>query len=106
MLGLSNKLSVEIQDKEKGKAQSTAELNTITKAAVTARDNFTKQKESLESQMEEHIKQHNLSWEKVNTVVAMLNTELGQIGLGQKEISEISKQIAENICFRKHSEDF
>ena len=44
--------------------------------------------------MEEHIKQHNLSWEKVNTVAAILNTELGQIGLDQKGISEISKQIA------------
>ncbi len=92
----SNKqLSIDIQDKEKQKEQSTAELNTITKAAATAQDNFTKQKESLESQMEEHIKQHNLSWEKVNTVAAIINTELGQIGLGQKEIGDISKQVAE-----------
>ena len=91
----SKKLDIDIQHKEKEKAQSTAELNTIIKAATTAQDNFTKQKEGLESQMEEHIKQHNLSWEKVNTVAAIINTELGQIGLGQKEISEISKQIAE-----------
>jgi len=90
----SKKLIIENQHKEKQKAQSTAEINTITKAAATAQDNFKKQKESLESQMEEHIKQHNLSWEKVNTVAAILNTELGQIGLDQKGISEISKQIA------------
>lgn len=88
-------LGIDIQHKEKQKAQSTAEINTITKAVATAQDNFKKQKESLESQTEEHIKQHNLSWEKVNTVAAILNTELGQIGLGRKEISEISKQIAE-----------
>ena len=91
----SKKLIIENQHQEKQKAQSTAELNTITKAAATAQDNFKKQKESLESQTEEHIKQHNLSWEKVNTVSAILNTELGQIGLDQKGISEISKQIAE-----------
>jgi len=91
----SKKLSIDIQHKEKQKAQSTAEVNTITKAVTTAQDNFQKQQESLESQMEEHIKQHNLSWEKVNTVAAILNTELGQIGLDQKGISEISKQIAE-----------
>jgi len=94
-LELGKKLIIENQHKEKQKAQSTAEINTITKAAATAQDNFEKQKESLESQTEEHIKQHNLSWEKVNTVAAILNTELGQIGLDQKGISEISKQIAE-----------
>ncbi len=91
----SKKLIIENQHKEKQKAQSTAEINTINKAAVTAQDNFKKQKESLESQTEEHIKQHNLSWEKVNTVSAILNTELGQICLDQKGISEISKQVAE-----------
>ena len=91
----SKKLSIDIQHKEKQKAQSTAEVNTITKAAATAQDNFEKQKESLESQAEEHIKQHNLSWGKVNTVSAILNTELGQISLDQKGISEISKQVAE-----------
>ena len=91
----SKKLSIDMQHIKTQKAQSTAELNTITKAATTAQDNFKKQKESLESQTEEHIKQHNLSWEKVNTVAAILNTELGQIGLDQKGISEISKQIAE-----------
>ena len=64
-------------------------------SVATAQDNFEKQKESLESQAEEHLKQHNLSWEKVNTVAAILNTELGQIGLDQKGISEISKQVAE-----------
>lgn len=91
----SKKLSIDIQHKEKQEVQSTAELNTINKAASTAQDNFEKQKESLESQTEEHIKQHNLSWEKVNTVAAILNTELGQICLDQKGISEISKQVAE-----------
>jgi len=91
----SKKLSTEIQHKEKQKAQSTAELNTINKAAATAQDSFTKQKKGLESQTEEHIKQHNLSWEKVNTVTAILNTELGQIDLDQKGISEISRQVAE-----------
>ncbi len=88
------KLGIENQHKIKQKEQSTAEINTITKATATAQDNFKKQKESLESQMEEHLKQHNLSWEKVNTVAAILNTELGQIGLGQKERRKISKQIA------------
>ncbi len=91
----SKKLSIDIQDKEKQKAQSTTELNTINKATATAQENFQKQKESLESQIEEHIKQHNLSWEKVNTVAAILNTELGQIDLDQKGTSEISKQVAE-----------
>lgn len=94
-LELGKKLNIEIQHKEKQKAQSTAEINTITKAVATAQDNFEKQKGNLKSQLDEYITQNQLSWEKVNTVAAILNTELGQIGLGQKEISEISKQIAD-----------
>ena len=91
----SKKLSIDIQHKEKQKAQATTEVNTITKTTATAQENFQKQKESMGSQMEEHIKQHNLSWEKVNTVAAIINTELGQIGLSQKGIIEISRQVAE-----------
>jgi len=101
-LELSKKLDIEIQHKKKEivehkeqKEQSTAELNTINKAVATAQDNFEKQKGNLKSQLDEYITQNQLSWEKVNTVAAILNTELGQIGLDQKGISEISKQIAE-----------
>ncbi|MFC1958992.1 hypothetical protein ACFLV6_03695, partial [Chloroflexota bacterium] len=94
-LELGKKLGIEIQDKKKQKEQSATELNTITKAVATAQDNFEKQKGDLKSQLDEYITQNQLSWEKVNTVAAILNTELGQIGLGRKEINEISKQIAE-----------
>lgn len=101
-LELSKKLDIEIQhekkeiiEHKKRREQSTAELNTINKAAVTALDNFEKQKGNLKLQLDEYIMQNQLSWEKVSTVAAILNTELGQIGLGQGEIGEISKQIAE-----------
>ncbi|MFC1991693.1 hypothetical protein ACFLVC_03100 [Chloroflexota bacterium] len=93
-LELGKKLSIENQGKVKQKEQSTVEINTINKAVATAQDTFEKQKEDLKYQIEKHITQHKLSWEKVNTVAAILNTELGQMGLGQKEISEISKQIS------------
>ncbi|MFC1977032.1 hypothetical protein ACFLWS_02030 [Chloroflexota bacterium] len=87
-LELCQKLGIEIQDKKKQKEQSTADLNAITKAVATAQDNFEKQKESLKSQLDEYITQNHLSWEKVNTVAAILNTELVQIGLEQEEIAE------------------
>ncbi|MFC1966844.1 hypothetical protein ACFLWI_07910 [Chloroflexota bacterium] len=95
-LNLGKKLDIENQRKKEQKEQSTAELDTINKAVVTAQDNFEKQKGNLKSQLDEYITQNQLSWEKVNTVAAILNTELGQIGLGQDEIGQIFKQIAEN----------
>lgn len=101
-LELSKKLDIEIEYKKKGiaglkkqKEQSVAEHNTITKAVATAQDNFEKQKENLKSQLDEYIKQNQLSWDKVNTVVAIVNTGFGKTGLNQEEISEISKQLAE-----------
>jgi len=99
-LELSKKLDIEIQHKKKEivehkeqKEQSTAELNTINKAVATAQDNFEKQKGNLKSQLDEYIKQNQLSWDKVNIVVAIVNTGFGKAGLNQGEISEISKQI-------------
>jgi len=88
-LELIKKLDIGIKHKEK----EVAELNTITKAVATAQDNFEKQKGNLKSQLDEYITQNQLSWDKVNTVVAIVNTGFGKAGLDQGEISDISKQI-------------
>jgi len=81
------------QESKEKKEQATKELESITDAIATAQDTFSKQKKELKSQLDEYLAQNKLSWKKVSTVVAVLNTALGSAGLKQEEIDEVSKQI-------------
>jgi len=103
-LNLSKTLDAEIEKKEgkigelklkykEDEQQATGTLNSITKAITTAQDAFHKQKNELKSQLDEYLTQHQLSWKNVNTILAMLNTELGKAGFSQQEMDEISHQI-------------
>jgi hypothetical protein len=54
---------------------------------------FRKQKEDLKAQMDEYLAQHKLSWKKVKTAVALLDTELGRIGMAKADIEHLSARI-------------
>jgi len=103
-LSKSRELSKEIERKEQQLAeakvnhrsereQATRELDAVTKAIATAQDMFRKQKRDLKAQMDEYLAQHKLSWEKVNTVVALLDGELGRAGMVKVDIKRLSKRI-------------
>ena len=66
----------------------TSDLKTITNAVETAQAMFEQQTKDL-------MYQKNLTFDEVNTVSAILNTELGKIELNQENIQQISKQISE-----------
>ena len=72
------------------KKQATRELDAITKAVTTAQDMLRKQNEDLKARMDECLAQHKLSWKKVNTVVALLDVELGKIGMAKAGIGHLS----------------
>ncbi|HUX48508.1 MAG TPA: hypothetical protein VMV76_04970 [Dehalococcoidia bacterium] len=96
-LSRSKELSKEIEREEQQlteargshqeeKEQATRELDAVTKAIATAQDMFRKQKEDLKARMDEYLAQHNLSWKKINTVVALLDMELGRVGMAKADI--------------------
>lgn len=103
-LNLSKTLDEEIEKKEgkivelelkykEDEQKDTSTLNSINQAIATQQDTFQKQKKELKSQLDEYLAQHQLSWKKVNTVLAILNTELGKTGLSKEEIDELSQQV-------------
>jgi len=75
------------------KEQATKELAAITKAISAAQDVFRKQKEDLKARMNEYLAQHKLYRKKVNTVVALLDTELGRLGMAKADIKRLSKRV-------------
>jgi hypothetical protein len=77
------------------KEQATRELDAVTKAIATAQDTFRKQKQDLKAQMDEYLAQHKLSWKKVTTAVALLDTELGRAGMNKADIQRLSKRICD-----------
>jgi hypothetical protein len=47
----------------------------------------------LKSQLDEYMAQNKLSWDKVNTTLAVLNTGLSDSGLGQEDVKKVSGDI-------------
>ncbi len=78
---------------EQEKEQTTGTLNSITRAIATAQDMFHEQKNDLKSKLDEYLAQNKLSWKKVNTIVTLLETELGKSGLKKGEIDQLSGRI-------------
>ena len=77
------------EESEKIKSQisnMTRELNTIQEANE-------KRKKEMESQLQEYLVDNKLSWEKVNTVLAVAEDRLTKEGLNSGEIDDISRQI-------------
>lgn len=79
---------------EKEKDEARKELTSLNREATTARVNLTKQKMELQSQLDAFMSRNRLSWEKVNTVHAILRDELNKAGVGERNIAGISKEIA------------
>ncbi|MFC2003506.1 hypothetical protein ACFLV4_06160 [Chloroflexota bacterium] len=75
--------------------QATEVLNSINKAITTAQDTLQKQKKDLDSQLNDYMAQNQISWEKVNSVTAIVNSELANKGFGKDDTVKISKDIAE-----------
>jgi chaperonin cofactor prefoldin len=103
-LSRSRELSKEIEREEQQftearvshqeeKEQATRQLDAVTKAIATAQDMFRKQKEDLKARMDEYLAQHKLSWKKINTVIALLDIELGRAGMAKADIERLSGRI-------------
>jgi peptidoglycan hydrolase CwlO-like protein len=103
-LSKSKELSKEIEREEQQltetrarhqeeKEQATKELDAVTKAIATAQDMFRQQKKDLKARMDEYLAQHKLSWKKVNTVLALLDMELGRVGMAKADIEHLSRRI-------------
>jgi len=76
------------------KQQATETLNSINKAIATAQYAFQKQKNELKYQLDEYMTQNKLTWDKINTVCAILTSVLVNAGLSQKEVEKVSGDIA------------
>jgi predicted nucleic acid-binding Zn-ribbon protein len=103
-LSRSKELSKEIEREEQqltevrarhqeDKEQATRELDAVTNALATAQDMFHKQKNDLKAQMDEYLTQNKLSWQKINTAIALLDRELGRASLTGAEIENLSGRI-------------
>ena len=75
------------------KEQSNRQLDAVTKAIATAQDMFRKQKQDLKARMDEYLAQYKLSWKKINTVIALLDMELGRVGMAKADIKQLSGRI-------------
>ena len=47
----------------------------------------------MKSQLDEYLTQNRLSWKKVNTFVALFNSELNRASLTQKDVDNLAEQI-------------
>jgi len=103
-LSRSRELSKEIEREERKlteasvsrqqeKEQTTRELDAVTKTIASAQDMFRKQKEDLKARMDEYLAQYKLSWKKINTVIALLDMELGRTGMAKADIEHLSARI-------------
>jgi hypothetical protein len=110
----SEKLDVEIENKEKAIAlldqehykkveHHSGELKTIINAIETAQAAFESQKQNLAQHTEELMHQKNLTFAKVNTVSAILNTELGKVGLEKEGIHQVTENIAKAGSLTVHN---
>jgi len=79
---------------EKEKCEARKEADSLVKEVTTAQENFKKQKIELQAQLDEYIAQNRLSWDRVNTVHAILNDELNKAGVGKRDVAGLSKEIA------------
>ncbi len=94
-------------EKEKDKVRKA--LDSLTQKINAAQENFQRQTRNIQSRLDEFISRNSLSWEKVNTVQAILKSEFDKAGLGERDIAEISKEIvttgslAVHICEKQAS---
>jgi DNA repair exonuclease SbcCD ATPase subunit len=78
---------------QKEKIQATKVLDSINKAIETAQEAYHKQKEEMESQLDEYMIQNKLSWDRVYAVTNLFNMKLSDLDLNKEDINKLSKRI-------------
>ena len=79
---------------EKQKVKAKKGIDSLIREIAVLQNRYRKQKRDLQDQLDEYMAQNRLSWEKVNTVLAVLNAKLHKAGLWEKDIDKISKEIS------------
>jgi mevalonate kinase len=76
------------------KKQASDTLNSINKAIATAQETFEEQKKVIDTKLKEYMAQNQLSWQKVNLVKSLLQSEFSKEDLTQDDIAGITKEIS------------
>ena len=101
------KLKAQVEETTKNNEKAAAKLDAINKAIAAAQEKYNSQIKELKSKLDDFIDQNQLSWNKANLVIAILDGELAKEELGQEEIKKISKQIAKTgslVAYNKNAE--
>jgi len=90
---LSN-MKAELANSTKLKEKEDAELDSVNKARVVAQEQYNIETAELKAKLDDFMAQNQLSWDKVNTVMAILEGEFSEKGMSEEEKTKISKCIA------------
>jgi mevalonate kinase len=69
-------------------------LNSINQAIATAQVTYQEQKMEIDAQLKQYMAQNQLSWQKVNLVKSLLQSEFTKADLTQDKIAGITKEIS------------
>jgi hypothetical protein len=69
-------------------------IQSLKKELAVATENHNKSKEEMRADLDKHLTENKLSWEKVDTVIAILDKKLSKAGLTQAQVKGLSKKIA------------
>jgi myosin heavy subunit len=65
----------------------------LEKELEVATENHNKSKERMKADLDKHLAENKLSWEKVDTVIAIFDKKLSEAGLTQAQAKELSQRI-------------
>jgi len=80
-------------DLEEQKTLTTQGIQSLEKQPASAKENHNKSMREMQADLDKYLAENKLSWENVNTVIAVLDKELSKTGLTQNQVREISKKI-------------
>jgi hypothetical protein len=69
-------------------------IQSLGKELAVATENHNKSKEIMKADLDKHLAENKLSWEKVDLVIALLNKKLSEAGLTETQVKEVSEEIA------------
>jgi DNA-binding XRE family transcriptional regulator len=69
-------------------------IQLLEKELAVATENHNKSKERMKADLDKHLAENKLSWEKVDLVIALLNKKLSEAGLTETQVKEVSEEIA------------
>jgi len=76
------------------KKQAGDTLKSLNEAIATAQETYQEQKKGIDAQFNQYMAQNQLSWEKVNLVVSLLQSEFTKADLTQDDIAGITNEIS------------